>query len=224
MLIRSTDFNGAGEQIARRFAAEYENLTRIVESMPLNLKASDQAGIQGSLIFDPVATNAHIKNQLAEAGWRSNVQMPPEFHFLGTDVDFAHNGLLLEVQFSNYPFLLNNTIRSELLFKARIPVGGHPIDCVIIVTKGHMFPASNSTLYFEQALNQLTALADHGVFDVPIRLVGLFEEIGSTVSIKVNEYRNPRYSRDLVNTELRRCRIEPGPSVMSRANLRILEE
>ncbi|MEH2284834.1 MAG: hypothetical protein V7K90_26540 [Nostoc sp.] len=58
---------------------------------------------------------------------------------------------------SNYPFLLNNTLRSELFFKAKTEFVGYPTNLVIIVTKALMFPASNSTLYYEQAVNQLTA-------------------------------------------------------------------
>lgn len=46
-----------------------------------------------------------------------------------------------------------------------------------------MFPASNSTLYYEQAVNQLTALIKYQVFDVPIRLIGLFEQQNTIVPI-----------------------------------------
>ena len=51
-----------------------------------------------------------------------------------------------------------------------------------------MFPASNRTLYYEQAVKQLTALTEHKVFDVPIILIGLCENINTTVSSVLTEY------------------------------------
>lgn len=190
--------------------------------MPLHLKASDQAGLQGNPIFDPVGTNEYIKRELLQIQWRANIPIPDKFKFLGTDVDFLKNGLLIEAQFSNYPFLLNNTVRSELFFKARTQLGNSDVDSVGIITKAHMFPASNSTLYYEQAVKQLTELASHNVFDVPIRLIGLFEDRNQDVPVTFTEYENPRYSRTVVNRETRQCRISSGRSSRSRCALRII--
>ena len=187
--------------------------------MPLHLKASDQAGLQGNLIFDPVGTNEHIKRELMNLRWNANTPIPSQFSFLGTDVDFLKSGLLVEVQFSNYPFLLNNTVRSELFFKARTRLGNSTVDAAVIITKAHMFPASNSTLYYEQAQNQLTELANHNVFDVPIRLVGLFETDSGIADVMFTEYENPRYSRTVVNRSSRRCRISAGRTSRGRCTL-----
>ena len=187
--------------------------------MPLHIKASDQAGIQGRPIFDPVGTNEFIKSELSSRGWRSNIPIPKQFDFLGTDVDFGKSGVLIEAQFSNYPFLLNNTLRSELFYKAEIPLGGEPTEVVAIITKAHMFPASNSTLYFEQAQNQLAELFRYNVFDVPIRLIGLFEELNKKVTAIFTEYENPRYSRTVVERKEMRCSIQRGRSSRSRCNI-----
>ncbi|WP_375472780.1 hypothetical protein [uncultured Nostoc sp.] len=85
-----------------------------------------------------------------------------------------------------------------------------------------MFPASNSTLYYEQAVNQLTALAKNQVFDVPIRLVGLFEQQNTIVPIIWTEYLSKRYSRT-VNTRIsRQCQINAGRSARSRCLLNLL--
>ena len=102
---------------------------------------------------------------------------------MGTDIDFGKAGVIVESQFSNYPFLLNNTLRSELFFKAGTTFAGYATQLLILITKALMFPASNSTLYYEQAVRQLTALTDNHVFDVPIRLVGLFEQQNAIVSV-----------------------------------------
>ena len=75
--------------------------------MNLHLKQSDQAGIQGSLIFDPVGTNEFVKTRLRRhENWLANPPIPDQLGFLGTDVDFVVNGMLVEIQFSNRPFLL----------------------------------------------------------------------------------------------------------------------
>jgi len=192
--------------------------------MPLHVKASDQAGLQGNLIFDPVGTNEYIKDVLVGTGWLSTITIPAEYAFLGTDVDFGKHGVLLEAQFSNYPFLLNNVLRSELFFKARVPLTGAPTEAVVIVTKAHMFPASNSTLYFEQAERQLTALAKNRVFDVPIRLVGLLERRSTAIAVRWTEYHAPRYSRTVRRREDRRYEIREGRTSKSRCSLRPLDE
>lgn len=220
MQIKFVDFNNAGSVITGAYANEWQELEQVLTAMPLHLKASDQAGIQGKAIFDPVGTNQHIADGLGapQRGWVGGIPIPPAFSFLGTGVDFGKNGVVVEVQFSNYPFLLNNTVRSELFYRAETIFHALPTRLVVIVTKAGMFPSSNSTLYFEQAVNQLTALAQHGVFTVPIRLVGLFETTG-TVTATWTDYSAARYSRTvgmrsqrqftINNGRAGRCRIEP---------------
>jgi hypothetical protein len=218
MHIRYQDFNGAGQVVANGYQQEWMELENVLTSMPLHLKASDQAGILGRAIFDPVGTNQHIADGLIPLGWGQKILIPQSFKFLGTDVDFGKNGIVVEVQFSNYPFLLNNTIRSELFYRSQTVFHKWPTALIVIVVKGGMFPSSNSTLYYEQALNQLNALAQHGVFTVPIRLVGLFENVGP-VWANWTGYSMARYSRTIGTRELRqfeitqgrlgRCRIDP---------------
>jgi hypothetical protein len=190
--------------------------------MPLHIKASDQAGIQGNPIFDPVGTNEYIKAALMKLGWLANIPIPIEYSFLGTDIDFGKAGVIVESQFSNYPFLLNNTLRSELFFKAGTIFAGHPTQLVILITKALMFPASNSTLYYEQAVRQLTALAEYNVFDAPIRLVGLFEQPNSIVPVVWTAYSSARYSRIVQTRIIRQCQIISGRSLRSRCLLRLL--
>ena len=170
------------------------------------MKASDQAGKQGQPIFDPVGTNEAIRAALAPHGWKK-VAIPAEFNFLGVDVDFGKRGVIAEAQFSNDPFLLNNTIRSELFFKSQITLVGEPAKLAVIITKAHMFPASNSTLYYEQAVHQLTSLAKYKVFDVPIRLVGLFVERTGIIPAVWTGYSATRYSRTVGNRADRRFTI-----------------
>jgi hypothetical protein len=192
--------------------------------MPLHIKASDQAGIQGNSIFDPVGTNEYIKSAFVKRGWQANIPIPTAYKFLGTNIDFGKAGLIIESQFSNYPFLLNNTLRSELFFKAGTTFAGHPTQLVVLITKALMFPASNSTLYYEQAVRQLTALAQYKVFDVPIRLVGLFEQQNVTVPVTWTTYSSVRYSRTVQTRINRQCQIIPGRLVNSRCVIRLMDE
>ena len=225
VILRIADFNGSGELAAGNHAKQWTELQKALKRMPLHIKASDQAGLQGNPIFDPVGTNAYIKDKLEAIGWASGIPIPTEYRFLGTDVDYGRNGVLVEVQFSNYPFLLNNTLRSELFFKSKtcLPQIGRT-RLVVIVTKAHMFPSSNSTLYYEQAENQLSALARNKVFDCPIRLVGLFGRKNAQVRVTFTEYHNPRYSRTVVKRETKQLRIASGRSARSRCNLEIIPD
>ncbi|MCL6751883.1 restriction endonuclease [Nostoc sp. CCCryo 231-06] len=201
-----------------QYQNEWHEIITTLTRMPLHIKASDQAGIQGNAIFDPVGTKEYIKTAFIHDGWQSNIPIPAPF--MGT-IDFAKAGIIIEIQFSNYPFLLNNTLRSELLFKAKTEFVGYPTNLLILVTKALMFPASNSTLYYEQAVKQLTALAKYQIFDVPIRLVGLFEQQNTTVPIIWTDY-SKRYSRTVNTRVSRQCQIIAGRSARSRCLLNLL--
>lgn len=219
MLIQTEDFNKSDRLLNTGYAAQWQNIEHVLNEMPLHLKASDQAGLQGTAIFDPVGTNAYIKAALLQLeGWHSNVVIPDKYKFLGTDVDFINDAVLVEAQFSNYPFLLNNLLRSELFFQAKTALHVEPVKAVVIITKAHMFPASNSTLYYEQAQNQLSALAEENVYDVPIRLVGLFESTGNIDAIWT-EYADSRYSRTVVTQETRTFRIQTPRTGRGRATI-----
>ncbi|GAB2190477.1 hypothetical protein MAH1_20850 [Sessilibacter sp. MAH1] len=209
MQLQIIDFLGASEAIASTYAQQWVELENVLSNMPLHLKASDQRGKQGAPIFDPVGTNEYIASALPPLGWMKNIPIPEDFKFLGTDIDFGKGGVVTEIQFSNYPFLLNNTVRSQLFFNAGTVFHQNSTGLLVIVTKGGMFPSSNSTLYFEQAVNQLTALANNKVFTVPIRLVGLLENMGRH-SVVWTEYSAARYSRTVADRSNRHVTITPG--------------
>lgn len=220
MRIEFTDFNEAQEVLEGDSLADWADIASVLSQLPLHLKASDQAGKRGTPIFDAVGTNQRIKDELLSLGWRSGLAIPDQFKFLGTDVDFAKNEVVAEVQFSNYPFLLNNTIRSEMFYKADLRFTHSIVRVVIIITKGWMFPSSNSTLYYEQAVKQLQELHRNRIFDVPIRLVGLFAPMGPNTAVWT-EYSDPRYSRTVVSRESAKIAIEPGNTARSRPQIMI---
>jgi hypothetical protein len=212
MEVQFSDYNEAKSLLERSYRSEFTTLAAVLGKMPLHLKDSDQRGKEGTPIFNPVGTNSYIKQGLAAAGWGINLSIPEKFAFLGTDVDFFKNGLLCEAQFSNYPFLLNNLLRSELFFKSRTTFQHLPVTALAIITKAHMFPASNSTLYYEQAMKQIGELSNHHVFGVPIRLIGLFlPETGRHEAVWTR-YREARYSRTIVEERRRTIEVSPPTS------------
>jgi hypothetical protein len=150
--------------------------------MPLHLQGSLQAKKVGSAIFDPKATNSHLRRATQERGWRV-IPVPSDLRAFGNEWDGGKRGTLAEWQFSNYPFLWNNCIRSEAVYKSGLRLPGlDAIKGLVIVTKSGLFPASNSSLYYEQAKAQLAAATKFDAFTIPIRLVGL------TIASQVDRY------------------------------------
>jgi hypothetical protein len=173
------DFNGAKEYFEGSGEVRWTELAAVLEGLRPQLQASDQAGKNGSPIFDPKGTNAALTSAAAMVGW-AKVPVPANLQSFGKDWDAGKGLVLAEWQFSNYPFLWNNIIRSEAVFqsKALLPELTGPVDALVIVTKTGSMPASNSTLYFEQAQAQIDTVTTLGVFEVPIRLVGIGVDAG----------------------------------------------
>ena len=194
-----TDYNGANKLFGNGLAQEWKEIKETVETSKIHLKASDQRGKVGSAIFDPVGTNQTFKDLLTAKDWKGNLNIPLEFRFLGKGVDFEKNGIIIEVQFSNYPFLLNNIFRSELFNKSNTVFDKKPTNSLVIITKSGKFASSNSTLYYEQAKKQLDSFSKYKSFDVPIRLVGLFANNDADNEVVWTEYESARYSRTIEN-------------------------
>jgi Restriction endonuclease BglII len=221
VLLQVTDFNDADEVFRDTHSSEWGAISSALQAVTLHLKGSDQTGIVGTPIWDAVGNNAAIKEELVARGWQPNIPIPAPYAFLGKDVDFLKSGVVVEVQFSNYPFLLNNLLRCELFFKGGIDLAGTRIEAGIIIAKAKMFAASNSTLYYEQAVDQLTALAQNNVFDVPLRLVSLFEAYGSSPPVVWTTYSAARYSRTVSTRRTATAHIEKGRKAASRAIITI---
>ncbi len=192
--------------------------------MPLHVKLSDQANRKDRLIFSPVATNAHIAGALRARGWTEKVPFPEEFQALGLDGDLGKDGLLLEAQFSNYPFFLNNVVRTNVLYNAGVElVGLGRIRAAIIVTKAKLFEASNSTLYYEQAAKQLQFMVRGNSVQVPLRVIGLTVERGVAQPARLVEYHAKRYSRTLINSRDVMCCVGSRDLVRERERITVAQ-
>tara|TARA_Y100000593_G_C4257572_1_gene310438 strand:- start:651 stop:1172 length:522 start_codon:yes stop_codon:yes gene_type:complete len=167
MKIKIEKFNGSTKFL--------DDLSNVVSKLPYFTKPSKQKTKIGSLVFDPVKTNNYFKETLVERGWKPNVKIPSSFRHMGKDVDFLKDGVVMEVQFSNYPFLLNNIIRTELFKKSSLKLDDSFVHELIIITKTKDIPSANSSLYFEQAKNQITSIIEYNMIDLPITLIGLYE-------------------------------------------------
>ncbi len=204
MIYEFADFNGAAEYFDRAGAPYWAELDAVIDSVVPQFQPSDQRGKVGEPIFDPKATNARLTLEAADYGWNA-IPVPTELEQFGVDWDSGKGPILAEWQFSNYPFLWNNIIRTEAIYQSEaiLPGLGQPVDALVVVTKSGRFPASNSTLYFEQALAQINTVTTLGVFKIPIRLVGLtIDPQADEVEIDWNGYAN-RYGRALATTERR---------------------
>lgn len=215
MQLLTTDYNGADVLCAGRFKAEWTEVEKVLTAMPTHLKASDQAGKQGELIFDPKGTNEFITGNLLAAGW-SKARVPPAWAFFGVDVDSSKRGVIVEAQFSNYPFLINNVFRTELFVKHSVCLGPDPTQLLVVVTKARIFPASNSTLYYEQGKAQLDALVAAQLLSIPIRLVGLTVPYGNSPAT-FTDYKAARYSRTVGTRLTINCDVKKGAGADSRS-------
>lgn len=191
-----SDFNGASRYFDGPGYERWAEVEEAVLDLVLQLQPSDQAGRDRSPIFDPKATNAALTSAMGSMDW-TKVSVPQDLQPFGLDWDGGKGEVLVEYQFSNYPFLWNNIIRTEAVYKSAAtiaPLTGS-VGALIIITKSGSLPASNSTLYFEQARAQIDTVTRLDVFEIPIRLVGI--TVGpenDSVIADWNEYPG-RYSR-----------------------------
>ena len=135
-------------------------------------------------------------------------------------MDYGINGVLAEGQFSNYPFFLNNVFRTNFFCKKGVVFDGiGRVDASIIVTKVRALPASNSTLYYEQALDQMRFMLEAEALATPTRLIGLAVDVGTPFSAKLSTYKERRYSRTVVRRTAVRCELHKGPRSNSRCRI-----
>jgi hypothetical protein len=206
----SEDFNGADRYYAGQGAGEWAEIEAVVRELPIYFQASQQAGISGRAIFDPKSTNAFLTDAARNRGWHA-IPVPTDLTEFGLDWDAGKGATLAEWQFSNYPFLWNNVIRSEAVYKSRTVLKGlRPVEALIVVTKSGLFPSSNSTLYFGQTKAQLQAVTKFATFSIPIRLVGLtIPDETTDVEVVWSEY-SGRYAREVLEQTTKRMAVRWG--------------
>jgi len=219
VLITTFDIN---DFPVRAPAALVQDVEAVLNAMPLQVKLSGQEGRTERLVFDPKATNAYMKAALGGLGWTNDNPIPPELSAFGKHVDHGKAGVLVEAQFSNYPFLPNNVMRAEVFYTLRTNLPGMGrVECAIIVTKCKLFDAAQSTLHFEQAVKQLQVLHALGHVSVPMRVIGLCVRRGERVRATRSSYAQASWDRVAVNRE--EITVVVGDGVKDRERERIIE-
>ncbi|MFC9065905.1 PDDEXK family nuclease [Streptomyces harbinensis] len=216
------DFFGAERFYRTEGRLEWLEIEDVISRMDLQLQPSGQNGLQGQAIFDPKATNRILTEEAAKYGW-SKIPVPESLRAFGSDWDAGKNAVLAEWQFSNYPFLWNNIIRSQVVAGNGWELQGlHSAPrAMIVVTKSGSLPASQSTLYFEQAKAQMESVFSALDLNLAIRLVGLTIPVGiETIQASWNVY-SGRTSRNVVSLETKhfhvtwRNRVRVGGAIAS---------
>lgn len=140
-------------QLASNAIAELEYTLRIVTTAQLHRRESKEVKRLGTSIICPRSLNSLICTSLVEKGWRSQV---PVNHGKMT-VDFAKNGVLVEVQFGKYAYCAENIF-------AKFPLAMRNSSlaevCVIVVPTNKMAAQMSTGIgTFEQVMrNYVTPL------------------------------------------------------------------
>lgn len=204
MKIEKKDYNNFPMNTDPSLVAEIENC---LTELPLFVKFSDQKGKKGNLVFSPVATNSYLEGKLHPQGW-SKIPVPKDYNALGIDIDFGKKNLLVEAQFSNYPFFANNTLRATILFNAQQPLPPMgKANSAIIITKCKLFESANSTLYYEQAIKQMDLFQQYSPINLPLRIIGLTADRGVDQNASLVTFESERYSRSVSKKEDIICRV-----------------
>ncbi len=201
------DYNGADEYYAGEGRDEWSEMESILASLVPQLQPHGEAGLEGEPNFDPKATNRELTNAAEEFGWRK-VAVPRELAEFGTDWDVGKGGTLAEFQFSHYAFLWNNIIRTEIAYRAGWrTAGATPLRALLHISKSALLPSSKSSLYFEQAVQQVESAAKVDAFTIPIRLIGLTVPDGESFPVDWNTYPG-RTSRTRLTRTRRTASVE----------------
>jgi len=94
----------------------------------------------------------------------------------------------------------------------------------VIITKARLFTASNSTLYYEQAVRQMNFLISVGAIELPVRLVGLTLAPDIPTDAVFTRYHAPRYSRTVVERGTVRCVVRSGRLPNGRCRIEAVAE
>ena len=213
MRLKSANFNDVGTLLSGEFSAEWTEIETAIRGLPLCMKLSQQEGKEEELVFDPIATNRLITDALVGLGW-AKVRIPKKQACYGKGIDFGKRSVLVEVQLSNYPFLTNNVVRADVLRRSKTSLAGGVPDAIVIITKVGKLPSQNSSLYFEQACDQMKLAEDVRLFEIPIRIVGLSEDAATRVHGKRTEY-GGRTSRKVKKQQDVEFEVQAGKKALS---------
>lgn len=179
-----------GEKIfTQHFSSELDEIESVLSEALYQVKHTTEKGKEDQLIFDPVATNALLQDNLKTQGWELGVNLDTDDYSGGKDIDIYKNKIAGEIQFSHYTSLDSDMNRLERLYEGKLDLrGNRDVDAGVIIVVDSDMPSSNSVSHYGQAL---TRAAPQSLFVTPTLIYGI-EPPEPGEEIVHNTYPSPR--------------------------------
>lgn len=165
------DASNKGAQVLNdKFESELEDIRTALERTDYHVKKCNQKDRENETIFDPIGTNAAIKNELVNLGWDAGVGFVDPGYSSGKDIDFWKNGVGVEVQFSHYTSLDSDMNRLERLYEDVLELkGNREVKAGVVVVVSQDMPTSQSVAHFQQAVER----AAKSISSIPTFMFGI---------------------------------------------------
>lgn len=179
-------FNGGEEAVNSKYPHLLQELTDTIASIDASqfkTKQSKEARRKYSMLYNPSALNAAIRDALYERGWqkyRVQCDYPTGYYLPGytprgntrgayREMDFVKEHLGVEVQFGKYSFMVYNVAAKMTIF--------HKLDIIdtgveIVPVKQLVGEMSSGVSYFEQFAWDLDQRGTSDI-DIPVLILGI---------------------------------------------------
>ena len=196
MRFKMQSFNGGLEILLENYGIQLKDVQQVLTDSDYFVKLCFQKNRENELIFDPIATNAHLKAELEKRRWKSNVGFTVSGYGSGIGVDLYKKEVVTEIQFSHYTALDADLNRMERLYTGRLGLeGGRSVKVGILITVMKEWPTSQSVSHYDQAIQR----AAPAIENIPFIVFGIEPpELGEKVIL--SSYPQPR-SRTIISQE-----------------------
>ncbi len=163
---------GGKEYIGNRFAAELNDIYRIVDSVELEsyrTKVSKEKTMPGEILYSPRELNIAYKQLFNELGWFNQRIILPWGNGAFREIDFVKNKLGVEVQFGKYAFMAYNVSAKMTIFHNH---GIIDAGVEIVPMKRMTDLMSSGVSYFEQIRWDLQNRGEADI-DIPVIVMGI---------------------------------------------------
>ena len=194
---RMESFNKGFEVLQADYSIQLNDVQAVLEQSDYFVKLCFQKNRDNELIFDPIATNAHLKTELKGRSWDSDVGFSRTNYGSGIGVDLYRNGVVAEIQFSHYTALDADLNRMERLYRGRLQLeGNRAVNAGILITVTKDWPTSQSVSHYDQAVQRAAPLIEN----IPFVVFGI-EPPHLGEQIVLCSYPAPR-SREIISQKI----------------------
>ena len=160
------------EFISRTFPKELQEIYSVIESINLEdfrTKVSKEKTMPGEMLYSPPSLNRAYKEKFNSLGWHEFRIKLPFGNGAFREMDFAKNGLGVEVQFGKYAFMAYYVSAKMTIFHNQNIIDA---GIEIVPMKSMADQMSSGVSYFEQIKWDLEnrGVAD---IDVPVIVMGI---------------------------------------------------